>query len=166
MNGREPVSVHPVNAGDEKVMPWVEASQLLAQAEFYWLATVRADGRPHVMPILTVWQEGALHFCTSARSRKGKNLARASHCVITTASHNAHLVVEGNAEKVSDEARLQQVADAYATKYAWHVAIRDGAFHADGAPTAGPPPYEVYAVVPTVAFGFGDGTFSPTRWRF
>ncbi|NDJ84523.1 MAG: PIG-L family deacetylase [Chloroflexi bacterium] len=35
------------------------------------------------------------------------------------------------------------------------------------APTAGPPPYAVYAVTPTVAFGFGtDKTFSPTRWRF
>jgi hypothetical protein len=28
----------------------------------YWLATVRPDGRPHVMPILAVWVNGMLFF--------------------------------------------------------------------------------------------------------
>jgi hypothetical protein len=47
------------------------------------------------------------------------------------------------------------------------VRIQDGAFDADyGAPTAGPPPFDVYALNPTRVFGFGtDETWSPTRWR-
>ena len=78
-----------------------------------------------------------------------------------------HLVVEGEAATVRDEAKLQRVADVYATKYEWHVTVRDGAFDADGAPTAGPPPYDVYAVSPTMIFGFGeDESFNATRWRF
>jgi hypothetical protein len=28
------------------------------------------------MPVLAVWVDGALHFCTGAATRKGKNLAR------------------------------------------------------------------------------------------
>ena len=49
----------------------------------------------------------------------------------------------------------------------WEIEVRDGVFYASGAPTAGPPPYEVYKVAPTLVFGFGaDETFSPTRWRF
>jgi hypothetical protein len=45
--------------------------------------------------------------------------------------------------------------------------VRDGAFYADGAPTAGPPPYDVYEVRPTVIFGVGtDESFSAIRWRF
>jgi hypothetical protein len=49
----------------------------------------------------------------------------------------------------------------------WLVTVRDGAFHANGAPTAGPPPYDVYRVQSVTAFGFGtDDTVSPTRWRF
>ncbi|MGH9244498.1 MAG: hypothetical protein ACRD29_09310 [Acidimicrobiales bacterium] len=48
--------------------------------------------------------------------------------------------------------------------------MRDGAFDAPyGAPTAGPPPYQPYAVTPTVIFGFGtNDKFAPlsTRWRF
>jgi hypothetical protein len=76
-------------------------------------------------------------------------------------------VVEGTAAKVSDETRLHRVAEAYWAKYGWQVTVRDGAFYADGAPTAGPPPYEVYEVTPAMAFGFPtDETFSPTRWRF
>jgi hypothetical protein len=30
---------------------WPDARDQLAAADRYWLATVRADGRPHVMPL-------------------------------------------------------------------------------------------------------------------
>jgi hypothetical protein len=50
------------------------------------------------------------------------------------------LVVEGEAAKVSDMVTLHRVAEAYASKYGWSVTVRGGAFYADGAPTAGPPP--------------------------
>jgi hypothetical protein len=48
------------------------------------------------------------------------------------------------------------------------VTERDGAIHdAEGAPTAGPPPYDVDELVPAIAFGFGlDKHLIPTRWRF
>lgn len=70
---------------------------------------------------------------------------------------------------VRDDDRIQRVADAYASKYEWHVEISDGAFHAEGAPTVGPPPFYVYEVIPSVVYGFGaDDKFAPlsTRWRF
>jgi hypothetical protein len=78
------------------------------------------------------------------------------------------LVVHGVVQKVRDASTLQDTADAHAEIYDWQVTVRDGAFHdVGGAPTAGPPPYEVYAVVPTTAFVFGlDETVSPTRWVF
>ncbi len=74
--------------------------------------------------------------------------------------------METEAAQVRDKAKLQRVAAVYAAKYEWQVTVCDGVFDADyGAPTAGPPPYEVYAATPTPAFGM-DETFSPTRWRF
>jgi hypothetical protein len=103
----------------------------------------------------------------SPTSRKARNLAHDAHCVISTRREALDLVVEGTAAKVGDEARLHRVAEVYMTKYGWPVTVRDGAFYGDGAPTAGPPPYDVYEVIPTTAFGFPwDETFSPTRWRF
>ena len=133
------------------------------------------------MPVLAVCLEGALYFATSATSRKGKNLTHNSHCVLTVSSlslSELDLVVEGEAAKVSDEAKIHRVADIFASKYGWHVTVRHGAFYGDSAPTAGPPPYGVYELTPAVAFGFPgvagtddkgqgkDESFSATRWRF
>jgi nitroimidazol reductase NimA-like FMN-containing flavoprotein (pyridoxamine 5'-phosphate oxidase superfamily) len=158
----------PSNTDHSSPTAWAEARRRLTEGQWYWLATVRPDGRPHVVPVLAVWLSSALYFVAGEATRKAKNLARDSHCVITLATADAHLVVEGEAAKVRDETKLQRVAAVYASKYQWRVTVRDGAFDADyGAPTAGPPPYEVYEVTPRKAFGFGtDETFSPTRWRF
>jgi hypothetical protein len=146
---------------------WTGARTRLAEAETYWLATARPGGRPHLVPVLAVWVEGALHFAASPASRKGKNLARDARCAIATRSRGLDLVVEGEAARVTQAAGLRRVAGAYAAKYGWPVTVRDGAFHGDGAPTAGPPPYNVYEIIPTVAFGFpADGASAPTRWRF
>jgi hypothetical protein len=81
---------------------------------------------------------------------------------------DAHLVVEGTAERVADEAVLQRVAAAYLSKYAWEVTVREGVFDADyGAPTAGPPPYALYQLRPSTVFAFGaDEIWSPTRYAF
>jgi hypothetical protein len=47
------------------------------------------------------------------------------------------------------------------------VSIENGALVAGGAPTAGPPPYEVYELIPTRVFGLGtDETYGATRWTF
>lgn len=167
MISQKPVAEHLIRADQRPLVLWAEAQRQLAEAETYWLATSRPEGRPHVMPVLAVWVNKALYFSTGANTRKGKNLARNAHCVISVGNHRLDLVVEGRAAKLRDETRLQQVAEAYASKYGWHVSIRDGAFYADGAPTAGPPPYDVYEVTPTTAFAFGkDDALNATRWRF
>jgi nitroimidazol reductase NimA-like FMN-containing flavoprotein (pyridoxamine 5'-phosphate oxidase superfamily) len=169
MPDRQPAAeVLPSNADHAAPTPWAGARQRLADGQWYWLATVRPDRRPHVVPVLSVWLDGALYFVANRATRKARNLAHDPHCAVTVATDDAHLVVEGQAALVRDAARLHGVAAVYASKYDWHVTVRDGAFDADyGAPTAGPPPYDVYEVTPATAFAFGtDESFSPTRWRF
>lgn len=167
MAEKAPAAEQPYLAGDTTPTPWAEARERLTEADTYWLATVRQDGLPHLAPLLAVWVDDALHFVASRTSRKATNLAHDAHCVIATRREALDLVVEGTVAKVSEEARLHRVAEVYMNKYGWPVTVRDGAFYADGAPTAGPPPYEVYEVIPTTAFGFPwDETFNPTRWRF
>ena len=163
----EPVAEEPFLPDGVNVTPWAEACRRLAEADTYWLATARPDARPHVMPVLAVWANDALHFCTGPRTRKGRNLADRPYCVLTTGTPGVDLVVEGRAAKVTDEERLLSVA-AYARKYDWHVNVRDGAFHdVEGAPTAGPPPYDTYMLAPSRVIALGtDDCFSPTRWRF
>jgi len=108
--------------------PWAVGRRNLEEAKIYWLATVRPDGRPHVTPLLAVWLDRALYFCTGPSERKAKNLAHNSHCTITTGCNvldglNVRVpsgtVVEGEAVRVSDEANLQRLANLYASKYDW-----------------------------------------------
>ena len=70
-------------------------------------------------------------------------------------------------DDLRDAVRLERVAGAYRSKYGWEPAPRDGAFYGEGAPTAGPPLLDVYAVAPQVAFGFGTGaSLNAMRWSF
>src|SRR3954454_10587845 len=117
MAGKEPVAeLEPQFSSSGAIpTPWAEANSQLDQAEVFWLTTVRPDGRPHVTPLLAVWLDEALYFCTGASERKAQNLAQNAHCVLTTGCNTLHegldLVVEGAAVQVRDTARLQRLAD-------------------------------------------------------
>ena len=153
---------------DATPTPWAAARNELEQAKAYWLSTVRPDGRPHVTTVAAVWADDALHFTTGRSERKAMNLARNSHCVITTGTNTLDgldVVVEGEAVLVTDEARLQRLADAYIAKYdqLFVFEVRDGALWIEGSEDPG----MAYELRPTKAFGFGKGeSFSQTRWRF
>ncbi|XVQ11021.1 hypothetical protein ACQP1W_00100 [Spirillospora sp. CA-255316] len=115
-----------------------------------------------------MWTDDGLHFAASDTSRKSGDIARDPRCAVTTRNDGLDLVVEGTAVRVTDESRLRRAAGVYGTKYGWHVTVRDGAFHdTEGAPTAGPPPYALYGIVPDKVLAFPvDERFAPTRWRF
>jgi hypothetical protein len=147
--------------------PWADAQSALEAAEIFWISTVRSDGRPHVTPLIAVWLDGALYFCTGAEEQKGRNLAGNPFCILTTGCNaigeGLDVVVEGEAVNIREEAQLQRVADAYVAKYGsdWHFDVADGAFaHSDGGVAL------VFEVAPVKAFGFGKGAFSQTRWKF
>jgi nitroimidazol reductase NimA-like FMN-containing flavoprotein (pyridoxamine 5'-phosphate oxidase superfamily) len=182
MTERTPVAEQPLTDG-AKTTRWAEAKQRLENPErgrTYWLATVHPDGRPHVMPLLGLWLNGAFYFVTGESTRKGKNLAGDARCVITTSSTALpalDIILEGDARKVTDDATLQRVADAYRSMMDWPLDVRAGRVVGPNAPTAGPPPYAVYELRPTTVYGLpgiigteqgvgSAGAFSPTRWRF
>jgi len=163
------------SSGGASPTGWAEARQELETAEMFWVTTVRPDGRPHVTPLIAVWLDGALYFCTGPSERKAKNLMQNQNCILTTGCNKRHegldIVMEGEAVRVTEDALLQRVADAYEAKYGneWRFTVRDGTFYhvsestqdedADGG--------LVYEVNPSKAFGFGRGDeYSQTRWRF
>lgn len=149
-------------AENPTLTPWAEARQRLEAAKTYWLATVRPDGRPHVMPVWGLWLDEVLLFSTSEASRKGRNLAGNGRCAVSVQGEGLDLVVEGVASILRDEAVLGRAAELYARKYDWPIAARDGGFY-DEKGNGGP----VYAVRPAVVFGFGEASaFSATRWVF
>ena len=147
--------------------PWEKAREQLETAEIYWLTTVRRDGRPHVTPLIAVLHDGALHFSTGPDEQKARNIEGNTHCVVTTGCNKIgeglDVVVEGDAVRVTDDARLRRLADVWQTKYGddWHFDVRDGKFHHEAGAAL------VFEIAATAAFGFHKGEpFSQTRWRF
>ena len=47
---------------------WEETRRMLEEAQLSWICTVRADGRPHLTPLVAVWLDGALYFTTGSLS--------------------------------------------------------------------------------------------------
>ncbi len=147
---------------------WAETRQVLEQAELFWLTTVRADGRPHVTPLVAVWLDEALHFCTGPTEQKARNLAVNPHVILVTGCNGwqsgLDVVLEGNAVQVSDEALLRRLAKAWAAKWdgsSWEFQVRNGTFqHMAGAPVL------VFAVAPVKVLAFAKGQFSHTTHRF
>lgn len=183
MADRKPATEESMLGADAPASAWTTARERLESPEkgrIHWLATVRPDGRPHVMPLLGLWLDGAFYFVTSEKSRKGRNLGDNPRCVITTSSTtlpSLDLIIEGTGRKVTDDATMERVTEAYRSKMQWPLDVRDGGLFGPNAPTAGPPPYAVFGVTPTTVFGLPgtagmeDGKeakdpISPTRWRF
>jgi hypothetical protein len=170
MAGKEPTAELEPQFSSEGATPtpWAEAQAQLQEAKAYWLSTVRPDGRPHVTTIAAVWLDGALHFTTGESERKAKNLAHNPHCAVTTgtdAFEGLDIVIEGEAVRITDEARLRRLAEAYLPKYGrtFVFDVRDGALWIEGSKDPG----LAFEVRATKAFGFGKGeSFSQTRWRF
>jgi PPOX class probable F420-dependent enzyme len=130
----------------------------------YWLATTNPDGSPHVVPVGIVWDEGTFYFTSGAGTRKSKNLARDPRCAITVAAPGTDVTAEGEAVIVRDAADLSRIAELYAD---WGPQVRDGAFwHEFSAPSAGPPPWDVYQVVPATIYAFSTSEpYGATRWK-
>jgi hypothetical protein len=153
----------------EKPIPWSRALEIL-NAGFdgtCWLATTRPDGRPHVAGIGAVWVDEKFYIVTGARTRKGINLAKNPNCAISVALKGLDLAVEGRAVKVTDDATLRRLAKLYADQ-GWPATVKDSAFTAPySAPSAGPPPWDLYVITPTTAFGVATAEpHGATRWRF
>jgi pyridoxine/pyridoxamine 5'-phosphate oxidase len=134
-----------------------------------WLATINRDGTPHLNGIGALWADGAFWFETGATTRKGRNLARDPRCTLGVATHEFDLVVEGEANRVTDAATVADMAARWAAD-GWPARVDESgtALTAEySAPSAGPPPWHVYRLTPNVATALQ--TVEPggaTRWRF
>ena len=87
---REPSSEHNLDGYDAPVIPWAKARDVFAGGmsqitqgpgsggpgrHTSWLATVRRDGRPHVVPLGVRWTEDAAYFTAGPGTQKARNLA-------------------------------------------------------------------------------------------
>jgi hypothetical protein len=140
------------------LIPWPEIERRLTVSHDYWVATVRPDGRPHVMPVWGVWLDGRLWFSSGLRSRKARNLAAEPRCTMTTDQAQDPVVLDGLAEQVVDADGIAAFLAAMNGKY-------DAGMTAD---FLDPAVNGTFAVRPqrVIALSHDDFTGSPTRWTF
>jgi PPOX class probable F420-dependent enzyme len=85
------------------------------------LATVRADGRPHVAPVwYVVDDDGAVCFNTGARTVKGRNLLRdrrAAMCVDDDRPPFSFVMIEGAVEIIDDLTQVRESAERIGGRY-------------------------------------------------
>lgn len=131
-------------------LPWSVVDGWIAESRNYWVCTVRADGRPHAIPVWGVWDGEALVFGTNPESVKGRNIARDPRVVVHLESGDEVAILEGAIEPFSgDGARWSA---AYEAKYA--IAQEVGAGW--------------HMLRPSVVLSWREADYpsTATRWRF
>ncbi len=176
---KEPTSKKNLDGYGAPIIPWQKVQNRLQQKisqapktggpdrHTAWLATSNPDGKPHVMPVGILFIDDAFYFTSGPKTRKARNIAHNPDSVISIATHDFDLVVEGSATRVVDQAHLQRIADAF-KKEGWEPTVVKGGLTANySAPSAGPPPWQVYEVKPETIFALGTSEpYGATRWNF
>ena len=153
---------------DGVVTSWEQTRRVLETAELFWLSTVQTDGRPHVTPVVAVWHDGTIHFNSADTSQKVINLRGNPHVILTTGCNRweegLDVVVEGEAVRITDHDRLEQLARVWATRWdgGWQFLVRDGCFYLHDEHES----ILVFSVKLTKVFAFARGHISHTRHQF
>ena len=93
---------------------------LSTQPQALKLATMRADGRPHVVPVAFALDGDVLVFITNRHSVKGRSLlrdGRAACCVDGSGPPPWYVSVEGTTEVSTDLDQLRAWASRIARRY-------------------------------------------------
>jgi nitroimidazol reductase NimA-like FMN-containing flavoprotein (pyridoxamine 5'-phosphate oxidase superfamily) len=155
----------------DPALPWARPRDLLEAGEpptrTFFLGTADPDGRPHAAGIGVHWHDGDLYFTSGPATRKARDLAARPDCAISVSLDGIDIVLEGRAVIVRDEAVLRTVVKIFRDG-GWPAEVEDGRFVAPySAPTAGPPPWDLYRFTFHTAFGVATREpYGGTRWRF
>ena len=144
--------------GTKGLLPWSWAEQRLKKSHNYWITTVKPDGSPHSMVVWGLWQDGRLLFSTGSKSRKARNLAQNTSCVVCNEHAHEAVIVEGVAE-IADVAARRKFLPVYEKKYKFDMGKMKDDLLAMKEP--------IFAVRPKVVFGLSEKDFmgKATRWK-
>lgn len=109
-----------------------------------WMATVRDDGRPHLVPVWFVWLSDMLYFCTGKHSQKFHNLRQNQNISLALPDTGSVVIVEGEAH-AADRATTETLAEYFFNKYEWDFRYDTSA------------DWRLVAVTPHKILAWGDG---------
>lgn len=97
---------------------WRAIEARLGREATVWLATVRKDGRPHLVPVWFVWFKEHIYLATSGVSQKYANLRYNQSVALSLVDPYAVVIVEGEAHAANRQT-TEEVAEQFLHKYDW-----------------------------------------------
>lgn len=110
------------NSGDAEryELTWKDVEGDLMLAQMYWITSLE-EGIPHTVPVIGVWHEGALYFCSPRSEHKHQNLKANTVCQALTGSSQLtagiDVAIHGHAEEVEDMEGRALFAEQLNAKY-------------------------------------------------
>ena len=86
-----------VPASTSGLLTWSAVEERLTASLHYWLATVRPDGTPHVVPRWGVWLDGRFWYDGAPVTRHARNRETNPACTLNLESGTEVVIVEGTA---------------------------------------------------------------------
>jgi hypothetical protein len=143
------------------IMPWADTRSLLERAISYWLVTIDADGKPHLVGQWGAWVDDRWYFEGAADTKWARNLERDGRIAMGAERGTAVVMVEGRARRVPSVGRdtAVRIAKQYGAKYGRVYSYR---------PTPEQWKDGGYVLTPTKVFSWDVRGFprSVTRYRF
>jgi Pyridoxamine 5'-phosphate oxidase len=103
-----------------QLLDWTSVEQRLIDSLHYWLATVRRDGRPHVVPVDGMWLDGGCHFGGDPATVHIRNLRSDGRATLNLEDGESAVIVEGTAEwTMPSQSVAQRLAAAARAKYGY-----------------------------------------------
>lgn len=122
---------------------WRAIESRFGREQHIWLATVRADGRPHLVPMWFIWLNGRFYIATPSNTQKYYNLVHNQMVSLSLPDPQNVLTIEGEAH-IAQRPIIDTAAEYFYHKYEW-----DFRYDENG--------YRLVEITPHKILAWGDG---------
>ena len=117
----ELLDVPPEYGAPSRALVWAGVRTRLEESKRYWLATTRADGRPHTVPIDGLWLDDACWF-GGTQTVWRRNLLADGRACLHLPDADAAVIVEGLCGMVTPDAPMvERLVEGSKEKYGYSV---------------------------------------------
>ncbi len=99
-----------------RTLRWAAVQAQLVEAKVYWFATVRPDGRPHVVPLDGIWVDDVWYYGGAPETVHRRNIEANPFATIHLPDAGRAVIVEGEVRRTprppAEAARLAEISNA------------------------------------------------------
>jgi F420H(2)-dependent biliverdin reductase len=102
-----------------------QIQERLAASRNIWIATVRPNGAPHLIPIWFVAHGGQIYICTAPDTVKVRNLRTNPRVSLALEDGSVPVILEGAATVMENTAAPREVIAMFKLKYGWEILLSE-----------------------------------------